>query len=113
MLAVRTSNGLYLTRDIPHDRGTIQAIGIKDGKAVFAGEVSTAGDPAAAGLTVDWAVILAGRDGIAHVTARMLDDKGRMAPFASNEMASAVEATHRQSFNGMWLAILQSTGKPA
>jgi beta-galactosidase len=132
MKALRTTNDLHLTWDIPYEPGTLKAVGTKEGKVVCTEEVSTTGDPAAVELTVDRAVIPAGRQGIAHVTVRILDDQGRIAPTASNEVAFAVEgearvigvdngdpqshedykASKRKAFNGMCLAILQSTGKP-
>jgi len=132
MRAARTTNDLHLTWDIPYEPGTLKAVGTKDGKVVCTEEVSTTGDPAAVVLAVDRDVIPAGRQGIAHVTVRILDEQGRMAPAASNEVTFAVEgeariigvdngdpqshedykAGKRKAFNGMCLAILQSTGKP-
>jgi len=132
MRAVRTTNDLHLTWDIPYEPGTLKAVGTKDGKVVCTEEVSTTGDPAAVEVTVDRNSIPAGREGIAHVTVRILDAQGRMVPTASNEVAFAIEgaariigvdngdqqshedykASHRKAFNGMCLAILQSTGKP-
>jgi beta-galactosidase len=132
MRALRTTNDLHLSWEIPYEPGTLKAVGTKDGKVVCTEEVSTTGDPAAVELTVDRAVIPAGREGIAHVMVQILDEQGRMAPTASNELAFAVEgeariigvdngdpqshedykAGRRKAFNGMCLAILQSTGKP-
>jgi beta-galactosidase len=131
MRAVRTTNDLHLSWDIPYEPGTLKAVGTKDGKVVCTEEVSTTGDPAAVEIAVDRGVIPAGRQGIAHVTVRILDERGRMAPAASNEVAFAVEgeariigvdngdpqshedykASKRKAFNGMCLAILQSTGQ--
>jgi beta-galactosidase len=132
MRAVRTTNDLHLSWDIPYEPGTLKAVGTKDGKAVCTVELVTAGDPAAVSLTVDRDAIPAGRHGIAHVTVQINDGQGRMAPTAANEVVFAVEgeariigvdngdpqshddykASRRKAFNGLCLAILQSTGKP-
>ena len=132
MRALRTTNDLHLSWDIPYEPGTLKAVGTKDGKVVCMEELSTTGDPAAVAVAVDRDAIPAGRQGIAHLTVRILDDQGRMVPTASSEVAFTVEgeariigvdngdpqshedykASHRKAFNGMCLAILQSTGKP-
>jgi beta-galactosidase len=126
MRAVRTTNDLHLSWDIPYEPGTLKAVGTKDGKVVCTVETSTAGDPAAIALTVD------NRPGIAHVTVQINDDQARMVPSASNDVAFTVEgeariigvdngdpqshedykAPRRKAFNGLCLAILQTTGKP-
>jgi beta-galactosidase len=132
MRAVRTTNDLHLSWDIPYEPGTLKAVGVKEGKIVCTLEVSTAGDAAALALAVDSNVIPASRQGVAHITVQILDEQGRMVPTAANEVTFAVEgearivgvdngdpqshddykASRRKAFNGLCLAILQSTGKP-
>jgi len=95
-------------------------------------EVTTAGEPAKIGLTVDKETIVAdGRD-IFHLTVQILDGKGNVVPTADNMVTFEVEgegsligvdngdpvshedfkSKNRSAFNGLCLAIVQSTAKP-
>jgi beta-galactosidase len=127
----RTTNDLHLEWDVPYEAGTLKAVGTKDGKVVTTVEVSTTGEPSAVRLTVDRAEISSDRRDVAHVTVEILDAQGRVVPTADPEVAFLVEgdgkligldngdpqshedfkATRRKAFNGMCLAIVQSTGK--
>ena len=127
----RTTNDLHLEWDVPYEPGTLKAVGTKDGKVVATVEVSTTGEPSAIRLTVDRAEIAADRRDVAHITVEILDAQGRVVPTAGAEVAFVVEgegrligldngdmqshedykATRRKAFNGMCLAIVQSTGK--
>jgi beta-galactosidase len=128
----RTTNDLHLEWDVPYEPGTLKAVGTKDGKVVGTVEVSTTGEPAAVRLTVDRAELAADRRDVAHVTVEILDAQGRVVPTADGEVAFVVEgegkligldngdpqshedykAARRKAFNGLSLAIVQSTGKP-
>ena len=128
----RTTNDLHLEWDVPYEPGTLKAVGTKDGKVVSTVEVSTTGEPSAVHLTVDRAEIAADRRDVAHVTVELLDAQGRVVPTADGEVAFVVEgegkligldngdpqshedykAARRKAFNGLCLAIVQSTGKP-
>ena len=127
----RTTNDLHLEWDVPYEPGTLKAVGTKDGKVVATVEVSTTGEPSAVRLTVDRAEIAADRRDVAHVAVEVLDSQGRVVPTADNEIAFVVEgegkligldngdpqshedykAARRKAFNGMCLAIVQSTAK--
>jgi beta-galactosidase len=116
---------------VPYEPGTLKAVGVKDGKVVVEVEVATVGEPAAIELTVDRDAIVADRRDVAHFTVRVLDAQGRMAPLADNEVAFEIQgegriigldngylASHEdyqgsrhKAFNGLCLAILQSTAK--
>jgi len=127
--AVRTTNDLHLTWDVPFEPGTLKAVGMKGGKAVET-EISTTGDPAAIALSVDRDTIRANRRDVAHVTAQVLDAQGRLHPDAENTIAFQVQgegrllgvdngnladlaanfkAETRKAFHGLCLAIIQST----
>jgi beta-galactosidase len=128
----RTTGDLHLAWDVPYEPGTLKAVGVKDGKVVATVEVSTAGEPATIGLSVDRDVIAADRRDVAHITVQIQDANGRMAPTAANEVAFELEgegtilgldsgdtqshedyqSNRRKAFNGLCLAIVQSTGKP-
>ena len=127
-----TTADLHLVWDVPYEPGTLKAVGYKDGKEVCTAEISTTGEPAAIGLSVDKNAMAAdGRD-IAHITVQILDDKGRVVPTADNEVAFEIQgagkiigvdngnpsshedykANHRKAFNGSCLAIVQGSRKP-
>ena len=127
----RTTGDLHLEWDVPYEPGTLKAVGTKDGKAVTTVEVSTTGEPSAIRLTRDRAAMAADRRDVVHVTVELLDAQGRVVPTADGEVAFVVEgegkligldngdpqshedykAARRKAFNGLCLAIVQSTGK--
>jgi beta-galactosidase len=129
---LRTTADLHLAWDVPYEPGTLKAVGVKDGKVVATVEVATAGEPAAIGLSLDRDAITADRRDVAHITVQIQDANGRMAPTAANEVAFELEgegkiigldngdtqshesyqSNRRKAFNGLCLAIVQSTGKP-
>ena len=127
----RTTADLHLEWDVPYEPGTLRAVGTKDGKAVATVEVATTGAPAAVNLLVDRPRIAADRRDVAHVTVEILDAQGRAVPDADSEIAFALDgegkligvdngdpqshdsyqAARRRAFNGLCLAIVQSTGR--
>jgi beta-galactosidase len=127
----RTTNDLHLEWDVAYESGTLKAVGTKDGKVVSIGEVSTTGEASAVRLSVDRAAIAADRRDVAHITVEIVDAQGRVVPTADQEVAFVVEgegeligldngdpqsheeykATRRKAFNGLALAIVQSTAK--
>jgi beta-galactosidase len=128
--AVRTTNDLHLSWDVPYEPGTLKAVGMKGGKAALEVEISTTGEAAAIGLSVDRGTIRADRRDVAHVTVKVLDAAGRFDPEADNEIAFTIEgqgrligvdngnmtdmavdfkSAARKAFHGMCLAMVQST----
>jgi beta-galactosidase len=95
-------------------------------------EITTTGEPAAVSLAVDREAIAADRRDVVHATVKIVDDQGRMIPAADHEVTFQIQgegriigtdsgepASHedfkgsrRKAFNGMCLAIVQSTAKP-
>ena len=127
----RTTSDLHLTWTVPYAPGTLKAVGTKDGKVVATYEVTTTGEPAAIELSVDRDAIAADRRDVAHVAVKVVDAQGRVVPMTENEVTFAIEgegkligldngnpASHedyksktRKAFNGLCLAIVQSTAK--
>jgi beta-galactosidase len=124
----RTTSDLHLEWDVPYEPGILKAVGyFKDG--YITQEVATTGDPAAIRLSVDKSVILANGGDVIHLTAEVVDAEGRVVPTADNDVSfkftgpvrvlcvengnpksgESFQADHRRAFNGMCLAILQST----
>jgi beta-galactosidase len=130
--APRTTSDLHLTWTVPYQPGTLKAVGRKDGEIVLVEELVTTGQPAAVELLVDRPVIAADRRDVAHVTARIVDALGRVVPTACNEVSFEIQGAgkiigidngdplshadfmslHRNVFNGLGLAIVQSTDTP-
>ncbi|MGA2272250.1 MAG: glycoside hydrolase family 2 TIM barrel-domain containing protein [Bryobacteraceae bacterium] len=130
--AARTTADLHLTWTVPYQPGTLKAVGVKDGKVVSEVEITTVGEPAAIGLSVDRSAIFADRRDVAHVTVQILDAQGRVVPDAANEVTFRIQGAgkiigldngnpvshedfkgdRRKAFNGLCLAIVQSAAKP-
>ena len=128
--AARTTSDLHLAWDVPYDPGTLKAVGMRGGKVAAEVEISTTGDPAAIGLSVDRDSIRADRRDVVHVTVNVLDPQGRLHPDADNEVTFEIQGEGKligvdngnmadlaadfkgrvsKAFHGMCLAIVQST----
>ena len=101
------------------------------GRSSVTEEISTTGEPAAIALSVDRDAIAADRRDVAHFTVKILDAQGRVVPTADNEVTFAIQGegkiigvdngnlasdedykgNRRKAFNGLCLAIVQSTAK--
>jgi len=128
----RTTSDLHLTWTVPYQPGTLKAVGRKGGKVILEVEVTTAGEPAAIELSVDRDAIAADRRDVAHFMVKILDAQGRVVPTADNEVAFDIQGEGKligvdggnpvshedykgksiKAFNGLCLAIVQSTAKP-
>jgi len=117
---------------IPYIRGTLKAIGRKNGTVICTAEVHTAGKPARIELRPDRNVIKADGQDLVYVTARILDDKGHLCPNANNNVHFEVEgngslvgvgngdptshewhsADNRSAFHGLCLAVVRSARGP-
>jgi beta-galactosidase len=129
--ALRTTADLHLSWDVPYEPGTLKVVGTKDGSVVATMEISTTGDPAAIRLTTDRTGLAADRRDVAHIVVEILDRQGRVVPDAANDIAFTLEGEARligvdngnpqnhdsyktprcKAFNGMCLAVVQSTAK--
>jgi beta-galactosidase len=127
----RTTSDLHLTWTVPYQPGTLKVVGTKDGKVVVTEEISTTGEPATIALSVDRSAIAADRRDVAHFIVKILDAQGRVVPTANNEVTFAVQGegkiigvdngnlasdedyqgSRRKAFNGLCMAIVQSTAK--
>ena len=129
---LRTTADLHLSWDVPYEPGTLKAVGTKDGKVIATAEVTTTGEAAAIGLSVDRDIIVADRRDVADIMVQILDASGRVVPDAGNEVSFEIQGegkiigvdngdpqshedfkgNRRRAFNGLCLAIVQSTTKP-
>jgi len=127
----RTTADLHLSWDVPYEPGTLRAVGTKDGKVVATLEVSTTGEPAAIELSADRPSIAADRRDVGHVTVQIVDAQRRVVPIANSDVTfelqgegrligvdngdpqshESYQVSRRKAFNGLCLAIVQSTTK--
>jgi beta-galactosidase len=127
-----TTADLHLSWTVPYEPGTLKAVGMRDGEVACVHEIVTAGAPAQIDLSADRETIAAdGRD-VVHLTVRVLDAEGHPVPTADDLITFDVrgpgqvigvdngnpvshepfQASQRRAFNGLCLAIVQSTGGP-
>jgi len=129
--AARTTSDLHLTWDVPYEPGTLKAVGTKDGKIAATMEISTTGDAARIHLVADRSSLIADRRDVVHVAVEITDGQGRLVPAAMSPVSFEIEgegrligvdngdprshegfkAKQRSAFNGLCLAIVQSTAK--
>jgi beta-galactosidase len=130
--ALQTTADLHLSWDVPFTAGTLTAKGVKDGKIIRTVEMTTTGSPARLALIADRPMISRKPSDVAHITAQVLDQEGRVVPTANDEMAFALtgagrilgldngqpdghesyQGQSRRAFHGLALVVVQSSGVP-
>jgi beta-galactosidase len=125
-----TTSDLHLSWDVPYQPGTLKVIGKKDGKIVSE-EVRTTSKPAAIRLSADRNDINADAHDIVNVKVEIVDENGLVVPDADNPVEFKVDGEGtligtdngnsadrtmmksklRNTFNGLALAVIQSTEK--
>jgi beta-galactosidase len=125
-----TTSDLHLSWDVPYEPGTLKVVAKKDGKTVIE-EVHTTSKPAAIRLSADRNEINADAQDIANVKVEIIDENGLVVPDANNSIEFKVDgegilagadngnpqditpmkSKQRNAFNGLVLAVIQSTGK--
>lgn len=127
-----TTSDLHLAWDVPYEPGELEAVGTRNGTVICERTIMTAGDPAGIELAADRKTVFSdGRD-VCHITVRVTDDKGNLCPCADNLIHFRIEGEgrligvdngkpdshesfrveYRKAFNGLCLAIVQSTSNP-
>ncbi|MFA6597957.1 MAG: glycoside hydrolase family 2 TIM barrel-domain containing protein [Ignavibacteriaceae bacterium] len=126
-----TTADLHLAWDVAYEPGILKAVGKKDGKVVCIEEIRTTGQPAALQLQVDVDTLNALRRDAANVAVKVVDSLGNVVPVADNLIQFSIEgegkiigvdngnpvdhapykSSKRKAFNGLCLAVVQSTGK--
>ena len=125
-----TTSDLHLSWDVPYEPGTLKAIGRKNG-TIITEEVRTTSKPAAIRLSVDRKEITADAQDIVNLKAEIIDENGLVVPDANTLIEFTVEGEGiligtdngnsedrtmmksklRNAFNGLALAVIQSTEK--
>ena len=124
-----TTGDLHLSWDVPYEAGTLKAVGKKGGKVVYEEEIRTTGLATSIRLSVDRNEINADARDVAHVKVEVVDENGNVVPNANNQIQLSVtgagsligfdngnpvdhtsmKSSQRNVFNGLALAIIQST----
>jgi beta-galactosidase len=125
-----TTSDLHLSWDVPYEQGTLKAVGRKNGKTVTE-EVRTTSNPAAIRLSADRKEINADAHDISNIVVEIIDENGLVVPTANNLIEFKIEgkgvltgtdngnpqdktlmkSEQRNAFNGLALAVVQSTEK--
>ena len=123
----------HLEWSVKYEPGTLSAKGFDgDGKVITETRVETTGEPAAIVLEPDRTNLTADGADISLVTVKIVDAQGRTVPVATNEVTFSVtgaghllglgngdptchepdKGSRRSAFNGLCLAIVQSSRTP-
>jgi len=125
------TDDLHVMWSVPYAPGTLQAISRKAGQTVLTSTIKTAGPAAKIELTADRSKLRANARDLSFITVRVLDAAGNLVPDAANLVKFAVsgpgfiagvdngyqasmeafKADSRKAYNGMALAIIQTTEK--
>jgi beta-galactosidase len=125
-----TTGDLQLVWDVPYEPGELKAVGYdRRGQVAAQAAVQTAHEAAGLEVTVDRSSITSGARDVASVTVRALDANGVFVPLADNQVTfdvsgpgkligvdngdpeshASYQGSTRALFNGMALALVQST----
>jgi beta-galactosidase len=125
-----TTSDLHLSWDVPYEPGTLKAVGKKNGK-IITEVVQTTSKPAGIRLSADRKEINADAHDIVNVKVEIVDENGLVVPDANNLVEFKIEgegvligtdngnpqdkalmkSSRRNAFNGLALAVIQSTEK--
>jgi beta-galactosidase len=132
-LGIRRKNDstLHVLWRVPFEAGTLKAVSRKNGKIILTKEIKTAGKATRIELIVDKTNLRSGEKDLSFVTARILDKKGNLVPYADNLIKFSItgngtiagtdngyqadtvslKSHERKCWKGLSLAIIQSTEK--
>ncbi len=125
-----TTSDLHLSWDVPYEPGILKVIGKKGGMIVTE-EIHTTSKPTGIRLSVDRKEIVADAHDIANIKVEIIDENGFVVPDADNlidfkvegegvlkgtdngnpQDKSQMQSKLRNAFNGLALAVIQSTQK--
>lgn len=123
----------HLEWKVKYEPGTLGAMGYDgEGKLIAETRVETTGEPAAIMLEPDRIIITADGEDVSLVTLKIVDSQGRTVSTADNEVTFSIsgaghllgvgngdpachesdKSDRRSAFNGLCLAIIQSSRAP-
>jgi len=127
----KNDSTLHVMWRVPFEAGTLKAVSRKNGKIILTKEIKTAGEAARIELIVDKTNLRSGEKDLSFVTARILDKKGNLVPYADNLIkflitgngtiagtdngyqadTISLKSNNRKCWKGLALTIIQSTEK--
>jgi beta-galactosidase len=128
----KIDDDLHLMWRLPFTPGTLKAVGSSLGKGNLVKEIKTAGTPSKILLEADRKIINADGIDLSFITVKVLDDNDMLVPNADNMVnfeitgegniiavdnglqtsLESFKVNYRKAFNGMCLAVIQSTENP-
>lgn len=127
----KTGDDLYVMWRVQYEPGIVKAVSKRNGRIVLTEEIKTAGAPAKIILSADRNSINANGEDLSFVSVKIVDKDGNLIPDANNLIQfdikgagfiagvdngcqtdlSSFKANSKKAFNGMALAVIQSTKK--
>ncbi|GAA4736229.1 beta-galactosidase GalB [Flavisolibacter ginsenosidimutans] len=127
----KIGDSLHVQWRVKYEPGTVKAVSRKAGKIILVKEIKTAGKPAKIELMADRKTLAANGNDLSFITVKVLDAEGNLVPDADNFVkftikgpafiagvdngnptsSESFKAPQRKAFNGLCLAIIQTTGK--
>ncbi len=127
--AQKMERNSHVAWKVNYTPGVLEARGYRDGRVVLSARRETTGEPARIVLVPDRREIMADREDASVVEVRIVDSQGKLMPVAANDVTfeitgpgnvigvgngnpsshEADKASHRRAFNGLCVAIVQST----
>ncbi|MDH7605744.1 MAG: beta-galactosidase GalB [Melioribacter sp.] len=127
----KSGDDIHLMWRLKFIPGILKAVGRKDGKEILTRQIKTADKPYKIYLEADRNIINADGKDLSFVTVKILDKDGTLVPYADNLINFEItgegkiagvdngsqtshepfKANYRKAFNGMCLAVIQSSGK--
>ena len=121
----------HLEWNVPYAPGKLEAKGYRNGKLIAADVVETTGEATQIVLSPDRTSLKADGEDVVMVSVSLLDSKGRLVPFAENEVTFAVagagqvagvgngdpsshepdRASKRKAYHGLCMAVIQAGDK--
>jgi len=128
----KQGDDLYVMWRAQYEPGRVEAVSRKNGKPVVTQVIKTAGAPARIVLQADRSQLQSNGKDLSFVTVKVVDKEGNLVPDAANKITFTItgsgfiagvdnglqtsmepfKASERKAFNGLCLAVIQSTGKP-
>jgi beta-galactosidase len=125
-----TTSDLHLSWDVPYEPGTLKVVGKKGGQ-IITEEVRSTSEPSAIRLSADRKNFKADAQDIVNIRVEIVDENGLVVPTANNAIEFKVEgegvligtdngnpqdktqmkSKQRAAYNGLALAVVQSTEK--
>jgi beta-galactosidase len=127
----KSDTTLHVMWRVPFKAGTLKAVSRKKGKIILTKEIETAAEASRIELIADKTNLRSGESDLSFVTARILDKKGNVVPYADNLIKFSISGSgtiagtdngyqadtvslkshERKCWKGLALAIIQSTEK--